>query len=256
MLTSRPVPALPRLLSASGMAATRLLRLSATKRVPSAPNPTPVGPMTSAAGSVRSANPEPMTVREIYADRARYTATGGGYDPAGAVLDASGSSVASPEHPPVGPLRDLFGTIALCNNATLQHMEGEWRVQGDPTEGALLTLAAKAGVSREEITSSHQVVKELPFDGDRKRMTIVALDEAGNEVVHSKGSADVLLPLCTDYQTDKGARALDDGDGARVLRHPRSRHWQGVTIAPSVSCVSRTAMHTWPTRRSPSSIRR
>ncbi len=151
-----------------------------------------------------------MTVREVYTDGANFSATGSGYDPAGAVLDASGAVVASPEHSPVGPLRDLLSTIALCNSATLQHVEREWRVVGDPTEGALLTLAAKAGVSREEITSSHQVVKELPFDGsDRKRMTIVALDEFGNEVAHSKGSADVLLPLCSDYETEQGRRALD-----------------------------------------------
>ena len=64
-------------------------------------------------------------------------------------------------------------------------------------------------MSREAITSSHQVVKELPFDGDRKRMTIVALDESGREVAHSKGSADVLLPLCTDYETETERRALD-----------------------------------------------
>jgi P-type Ca2+ transporter type 2C len=150
-----------------------------------------------------------MTVREVYTAGARFSATGSGYDPAGAVMDASGAVVASPDRAPSGPLRDLLATIALCNNATLQHVDRQWRVQGDPTEGALLTLAAKAGVSREEITSSHQVVKELPFDGDRKRMTIVALDEAGNEVAHSKGSADVLLPLCTDHETDEGRRPLD-----------------------------------------------
>ena len=57
--------------------------------------------------------------------------------------------------------------------------------------------------------SSHQVVKELPFDSDRKRMTIVALDEAGREIVHTKGSADVLLPLCAAYETDQGRKALD-----------------------------------------------
>ncbi len=158
-----------------------------------------------------------MTVREVCVDRALYTVTGGGYDPKGAVLDASGAVVASPDLAPVGPLHDLLATIALCNSATLQHLGGEWRVQGDPTEGALLTLAAKAGVSREEITSSHQVVKELPFDGDRKRMTIVALDETGREVAHSKGSADVLLPLCTDYETAEGTRALDDASRAAIL---------------------------------------
>ncbi|HTB76567.1 MAG TPA: cation-transporting P-type ATPase [Polyangiaceae bacterium] len=158
-----------------------------------------------------------MTVREVYTDGAHFSATGSGYDPAGAVLDASGAVVASVEHSPVGPLRDLLSTIALCNSATLQHVEREWRVVGDPTEGALLTLAAKAGVSREEITSSHQVVKELPFDGDRKRMTIVALDEFGNEVAHSKGSADVLLPLCSDYETEQGRRALDAEARRKIL---------------------------------------
>ncbi|MBV9945803.1 MAG: cation-transporting P-type ATPase, partial [Myxococcales bacterium] len=78
-----------------------------------------------------------------------------------------------------------------------------------PTEGALLTLAAKAGVSPEAIASSHQVVKELPFDSDRKRMTVVALDEAGQEIVHTKGSADVLLPLCAAWRTERGRQPLD-----------------------------------------------
>ncbi len=157
-----------------------------------------------------------MTVREVYAGRARYAVTGIGYDPTGTLIDAAGTVVASPQQSPEGTLHALLGTVALCNSATLQRRDGVWRVQGDPTEGALLTLAAKGGVSREEITSSHQVVKELPFDGDRKRMTIVALDESGREVAHSKGSADVLLPLCTDFDTDGGPRPLD-ADSRRVI---------------------------------------
>ncbi len=158
-----------------------------------------------------------MTVREVYAGAARYSATGGGYDPRGAVLDAGGREVATPLRAPEGSLLRLLSTISLRNSAVLQHRGGAWTVQGDPTEGALLTLAAKAGVSREAITSSHQVVKELPFDGDRKRMTIVALDEAGNEVAHSKGSADVLLPLCTDFDTDDGSKPLDAESRRAIL---------------------------------------
>src|ERR1019366_6394907 len=158
-----------------------------------------------------------MTVREIYAGGARFTATGSGYDPAGALVDAAGAVAATPEQAPRGPLGALLSTVALCNSATLQLRDGAWRVQGDPTEGALLTLAAKGGVSREVITSSHHVIKELPFDGDRKRMTIVALDQFGNEVAHSKGSADVLLPLCADFETDAGVRALDDDSRRTIL---------------------------------------
>ena len=154
-----------------------------------------------------------MTVREVYAGGARYRVTGTGYDPAGAILDTIDQRVEAPE----GPLEDLLATVALCNNAQLQKVDGAWKVQGDPTEGALLTLAAKGGVTREEVTSSHQVVRELPFDSDRKRMTIVALDEFGREVVHSKGSADVLLPLCAAYDTPAGRLPLDDEGRRRIL---------------------------------------
>jgi Ca2+-transporting ATPase len=154
-----------------------------------------------------------MTVREVYAGGARYHVTGAGYDPRGSVLDTINQKVDVPE----GPLRDLLATAALCNNAILQKGDEGWRVVGDPTEGALLTLAAKGGVPRESIVSSNQVVKELPFDSDRKRMTIVALDETGREVVHTKGSADVLLPLCAAYETNEGRLPLDAEGRRKIL---------------------------------------
>jgi Ca2+-transporting ATPase len=154
-----------------------------------------------------------MTVREVYAGGDRYHVTGTGYDPKGAILDTINQRVEVPE----GPLRDLLATVALCNNAVLQKLDDTWRVQGDPTEGALLTLSAKGGVSRESMVSSNQVVKELPFDSDRKRMTIVTLDEMGREVVHTKGSADVLLPLCASYATHAGRVALDAEARQKIL---------------------------------------
>ena len=154
-----------------------------------------------------------MTVREVFAGGSRYHVTGAGYDPRGSVLDTINQKVEVPE----GPLRDLLATAALCNNAILQKGDDGWRVVGDPTEGALLTLAAKGGVPRESIVSSNQVVKELPFDSDRKRMTIVALDETGREIAHSKGSADVLLPLCAAYETYEGRLPLDAESRKKIL---------------------------------------
>jgi len=154
-----------------------------------------------------------MTVREVYSGGVRFEVTGTGYDPKGELRGADGHRVESLP----GPLRDLLASAALCNNALLQVRDGVWRVQGDPTEGALLTLAAKGGVSRELVVSSNQVVKELPFDSDRKRMTIVALDESGREIVHSKGSADVLVPLCTDRDTEQGPQPLDDASRRTIL---------------------------------------
>ncbi len=155
-----------------------------------------------------------MTVREIYAGAVSYTVTGTGYDPKGDILDLEGKVV---EAGSSEALRSLLATIALANTADLERKEGSWRVVGDPTEGALLTLAAKGGLPKESIAPSHQVVKEIPFDSDRKRMTVVALDEAGKEIAHTKGSADVLIPRCVAQQSAKGITPLDEQGRTAIL---------------------------------------
>jgi Ca2+-transporting ATPase len=155
-----------------------------------------------------------MTVREMWCAGRTYEVTGTGYDPRGHILGPDRAAV----DVPTGALKDLCATIALCNNAKLEQREdGSWRTLGDPTEGALLTLAAKAGVPKESVAPSHQLVKELPFDSDRKRMTVVTLDELGHEVVHTKGSADVLLPLCSMYDGESGLIAMDEETRRKIL---------------------------------------
>ncbi len=155
-----------------------------------------------------------MTVREVYSG-GHYRVTGIGYAPLGNIVDDTGNNIddLSPA------LHDLLATSALCNNAELEERgDGTWRTVGDPTEGALLTLAAKGGLPRESLTISHTLLHELPFDSDRKRMTIVTLDDQGREVVHTKGSADVLLHLCT-HHVDEGGTSLplDAETRARLL---------------------------------------
>jgi P-type Ca2+ transporter type 2C len=155
-----------------------------------------------------------MTVREVYAGVASYRVKGTGYDPRGEIVDARGKAVDCLEAP---ALKELLATITLANTASLEKKEGAWRVVGDPTEGALLTLSAKGGLPKESVAPSHQVVKELPFDSDRKRMTVVALDETGREIAHTKGSADVLIPRCDQQLTKDGLDALDDDKRAAIL---------------------------------------
>ncbi len=155
-----------------------------------------------------------MTVREVYASGKTYTVSGVGYDPRGEVHSPDGEVVETPTK----TLKDLFASIALCNNAQLERRDDDtWKVVGDPTEGALLTLAAKAGVPRESLGPNVQVLRELPFDSDRKRMTVLALDEHGREVVHTKGSADVLVKMCTRYETDEGEHPFDDAKRQEFL---------------------------------------
>ncbi len=157
-----------------------------------------------------------MTVREIWTGDERFDVTGTGYAPEGDIVHATrGEKVGVPPE----PLNQLLATVALCNNATLsQSSDGTWKITGDPTEAALLTLASKGGVPKESVLPGYQVLKEVPFDSDRKRMTIVTLDAMGREVVHTKGSADILLPLCSTMATADGVSPLDDEERGRILR--------------------------------------
>ncbi|WP_394821943.1 cation-translocating P-type ATPase [Pendulispora albinea] len=156
-----------------------------------------------------------MTVTRIHCGRRSYEVTGVGYDPRGSIVGDSGDIVDTPGK----PLRHLLQIVALCNNAELDIDDnGKWCAIGDPTEAALLTLSAKGGLPKESVLPTHQLLKELPFDSDRKRMTILTLDAKGREVVHTKGSADVLLPLCTYFEDEDGIREMTAADRENIER--------------------------------------
>ena len=158
-----------------------------------------------------------MTVRAIYAGARCFTVSGQGYDPTGDIADDAGVAVSVDALPK--PLRHTLSTAALCNNAQLDvdKESKRWRIIGDPTEGALLTVAAKGKLSRDRIGRSNEIVHELPFDSDRKRMTVVTRDAQGREVAHVKGSVDVLLPRCTRMSAEDGSRDLTDADRELIL---------------------------------------
>jgi P-type Ca2+ transporter type 2C len=156
-----------------------------------------------------------MTVRAVYTAGHLYKVTGEGYDPAGEIQNADGKRL---DKLPA-PLTYTLATAALCNNAQLD-MDPEtkrWRIVGDPTEAALLTLAAKGDMPRESMLGAHSLVAELPFDSDRKRMTVVTRDSTGRDIVHVKGSVDVLLPRCVKLAQNDGVRGLTDADREKVM---------------------------------------
>ncbi|UQA55136.1 cation-translocating P-type ATPase [Polyangium aurulentum] len=153
-----------------------------------------------------------MTVRFVYAGGHRYKVTGEGYDPHGEFKAEDGAEVDQDKLP--APLTYTLATAALCNNAHLDQDKEtkKWRIVGDPTEGALLALSAKGNMARESVAPSHQFLHELPFDSDRKRMTVITRDHHGREIAHVKGSVDVLLPLCVKFAADDGVRGMTDED--------------------------------------------
>jgi Ca2+-transporting ATPase len=137
-----------------------------------------------------------MTVREVVTASGRVVLGGTGYVPVGDVREEGGG-------PPAGALRiELERALAVAdraNNAVLQQRDGRWIVQGDPTEGALIVAARKAGLEAAALERRFARVGELPFSSERKMMSTVHTDAeaAGRILVFTKGAPDVLLTRCS-----------------------------------------------------------
>ncbi|WP_105969007.1 cation-translocating P-type ATPase [Streptomyces geranii] len=155
-----------------------------------------------------------MTARTLWTAGRLYDVTGEGYGTTGAVRRHG-----APDTPPAAdttPADDLRAAVlpfALCNDA---HLNGGYYI-GDPTEAALVVLAAKAGVDADWTRGELPRVGELPFDGATKYMATFHTGPDGRTRVQVKGAVDVLLGLCTDVLTQGGTHALDAAHRAEIL---------------------------------------
>jgi P-type Ca2+ transporter type 2C len=131
-----------------------------------------------------------MTVRELYIVGHQISVSGTGYKSIGEFTDEKGSAVTLND-----TIKTLLRIGALCNNARLR----EETVLGDPTEGAMLVSAAKAGLSYEAEQKSWPRQDEVPFTSARKLMTTVNKNPSGGVVVASKGATEIILDKCDKY---------------------------------------------------------
>lgn len=159
-----------------------------------------------------------MTVRRLYAAGRTYEITGAGYVPEGSVL-LEGREV----EPPPEPLLELLRAAALASDAHLARGgagdgEGErgWRIQGDPTEGALIVAAAKLGLDKRELDQQIPRVGEIPFTSETKRMTTLH-DTPDGVIAFAKGAPEVILPACAWRLGDAGEEPLDESGRQAVL---------------------------------------
>lgn len=136
-----------------------------------------------------------MTVRELWAGGTRYRVSGSGYVPRGEFFKVS-ASAEQPIAPTDEDVAIALRIAAYCNHAQVQpgKVEGEWTVIGDPTEGALAVLAMKSGLLANE--RKPQVIQELPFDSERKAMSVLIKDASGRRVQYTKGATESLLARC------------------------------------------------------------
>src|SRR6185503_6897908 len=150
-----------------------------------------------------------MTARRVFVGGRISEVSGAGYAPEGSF------------DPPL-PLDDdavrlmLTGGV-LCADAVLSNDAGRWFVKGDPTEGALVVLAAKAGLQQQETRVGAPRIAELPFSSERKRMSTVHRMPDGRHLAFVKGAPEVLLEKCVSAQGPDGQQRLNDGTRAQIL---------------------------------------
>ncbi|MCX7669633.1 MAG: cation-translocating P-type ATPase, partial [Anaerolineae bacterium] len=186
-----------------------------------------------------------MTVVQVYADDTLLSVTGEGYTPHGEFLEperAAEGPVEAARYPGVSL---LLRAGLLCNDAKIEpdgtepgqgdgtEGKGRWRMVGDPTEGALVVVAGKAGYWREEVEGDLPRVAEIPFDAERKRMTTIhdmrssrySTEKARWEQLLGdnhylaivKGAPDLVLSLCTHIYRDGKVMPLTPADRRTIL---------------------------------------
>ncbi len=133
-----------------------------------------------------------MTVKKIFANGRTFDVSGIGYTPKG---DFSYNG-ASPSETDYQALKKTLEVSVLCNNAHLKKEDNTWKIIGDPTEGALISAAAKADVHKETLEKKFSLVSEIPFDSERKKMSTIR-SMPSQLMVLEKGAPDVILGDCT-----------------------------------------------------------
>ena len=168
-----------------------------------------------------------MTVQEIFAGGKLYEVSGGGYEPKGE-LRLDGNVIKVPEHP---ALAECLLAGVLCNESQLVREDGRLKVQGDPTEAALLVAAEKGGVIHADAHSQTPVLDTIPFESEH--MFRATLHEAKKgRVIYKVGALERLLERCTDALGDHNTLvALDKNAVHRAAETMAARGLRVLALA-------------------------
>ncbi|QSJ16739.1 cation-translocating P-type ATPase [Nostoc sp. UHCC 0702] len=188
-----------------------------------------------------------MVVQSVYTDSKSLRVTGEGYAPTGD-FQLDNQKIPVESHPDT---LALLVACAVCNDSVLQKEAGEWAILGDPTEGALLTLAGKAGIEKDQWNSKLPRVGEFPFSSERKRMSVIcrveqvatgeqslsAVDPAIASLVQSepnlmftKGSPELVLARCTQIFLGDRLTPLTEEQRQKVLAENDQMAGKGLRV--------------------------
>jgi Ca2+-transporting ATPase len=160
-----------------------------------------------------------MTVRRLFVAGQILEVSGSGYEPQG-TFAINGTTVE-----PTEPMLLLLRAAALASDARLERSDpgDKWEIKGDPTEGALVVAAAKAGLVKAEIDPQFPRVAEIPFTAETKRMITLheTRETPGVVTAYAKGAPEVIIQSCVRHLTEGSDEPLDDARKAEVLEVAR-----------------------------------
>ncbi|MEO8681024.1 MAG: cation-translocating P-type ATPase [Vicinamibacterales bacterium] len=166
-----------------------------------------------------------MTVRRVATADGVHDVGGVGYDPVGEFL-TDGVVVPAPRS-----VTELLRAAALSSDArVLLDDRGRWHVEGDPTEGALVVAAEKAGLDQAALNEAQPRQLEIAFTSERRRMTTLHRAEGASLVAYSKGAVDAVLPDCATWERDGHEVPLHPSDRAALLALEREMASVGLRV--------------------------
>lgn len=156
-----------------------------------------------------------MTIRRIFAAGELLEIDGTGYEPHGA-FRRDGEIIQ-----PNAIVKEFLTGAVLASDANLSQIDGAWEVRGDPTEGAFIVAAAKAGLNKDLLDAAFPRAAEVPFASETKKMTTLHA-KGTTTVAYSKGAPEVILASCTMQLLESGVVPLTSDERAAILSTART----------------------------------
>ncbi|MFB0543753.1 MAG: cation-translocating P-type ATPase [Candidatus Bathyarchaeia archaeon] len=153
-----------------------------------------------------------MMVTKLSVNGQTIDVTGSGYEPKGDFLQDNVRIVAQDDNHTTLLLR----IASLCNNARLEEGGEGWQILGDPTEGALVVAAAKAGMWQDKTEGQYPRIGEIPFSSMRKRMSTIHISPGGERVAYVKGAPEIILGLSDRIYENGRVRELNEEDVEQI----------------------------------------
>jgi potassium/sodium efflux P-type ATPase len=146
-----------------------------------------------------------MTVQTVATGAGTCEVSGAGYDPHG-TFNLDGNDITAEDFP---LLREVAQAALLCNDATLSEKQGRWHIQGDPTEGSLVTLALKTGLNHQDCQTRYPRTDAIPFESQHRFMASLHHDHAGQGLIYLKGAPERVLEMCQQQRMQDKDVPLD-----------------------------------------------